>query len=337
METGNNLYLTGEFSGSGVGAVVLRGARIHGEVTCVDGTFTGTDGPALNADGLVTDDNLRLAGVFSGVGVHGVVRLINAKIGGQLQCEEGHLTWITTTSTEGSAGSLVLLGAEVNGQFRYNQDCQTTTVPGLNVDGLTYSGIPTLRSDSVANPDWTTVIAHQTVRYAPQPWQQLACAWKDAGHPQEATRVLIAQQDDRRRRLRDHPILLPLSSFFFRYGYQPWRAWIGLFLVAVIGVTFALGLGSARDTWPGTETTTAIAAYPPTSTAPATPCSVADRVGMGLEWTVPLASFASNGCQINTSVPPGQTLAIISYILQIMAWAMAAIAVAGYTGIVKRL
>ena len=337
LTSSGDLYIAGSFSGAGAsGAVCLDGARIGGQLQCA-GEFQNETGPAFTGYNTYIGSNALLSGNFIGTGPKGALHLSMARIQGILLCD-GTMDWREAPAADPkySFGGLDLTQTTLEGNLILASTFHAKDTPArwLQLDGLTYRGQPNLG----ANLNWWLgALANETIIYAPQPWQQLARACTEAGHPQDAIRVLIAQQDDRRLRHRDHPKLLWWSKKLVGYGYQPWRAWIGLLLVAIIGVGAALGLGSVRDTWPGTETTTAVAAYPPTDTTPATPCSWPDRVGMGLSWTVPLASFASNGCQINTSVPAGQTLAIISYVLQIMGWAMAAIAVAGYTGIVKRL
>ena len=70
-------------------AVRLTGARIHGNLECGGGRFLGRDGygNALVAEGLDIKGGVVLSDGFE---AHGAVRLLGARIGGQLNCTGGH-------------------------------------------------------------------------------------------------------------------------------------------------------------------------------------------------------------------------------------------------------
>ncbi len=61
--------------------------------------------------------------------------------------------------------------------------------------GATDLGIPT----GASLQQWRDLLGDRTPDYAAQPWQQLAAVHRAAGHEGDARRILIAQQDDRRR------------------------------------------------------------------------------------------------------------------------------------------
>ena len=81
--------------------------------------------------------------------------------------------------------------------------------------------------------------------YAAQPYRQLAAAYQAAGHPDDARRVLVAQQEHLRRsgaltgwsRLRHR-----LFGLTLQYGYQPLRA-VALLSATLLAAVVIFGLG----------------------------------------------------------------------------------------------
>jgi len=107
-----------------------------GQLDCRGGTFLNTDGPALAADGLTTTSIAYLGGDFTGHAELGAVRLLDASIGGELDCRGGTFTnakgpalyadGLTTTSSvdlggdftgHGELGAVRLLGASIGGDL----------------------------------------------------------------------------------------------------------------------------------------------------------------------------------------------------------------------------
>ncbi len=68
------------------GEVRILGAHIGGQFRCDGGKFHNQKGPALNADGLVVDQDMLCCGTFES---EGEVRVLGAHIGGQFQCDGG--------------------------------------------------------------------------------------------------------------------------------------------------------------------------------------------------------------------------------------------------------
>ena len=82
-----DVFLSDGFSAKG--KVGLSGASIGGNLTCAGGTFHSSHAPkgeALHADGLTAKGNVYLGNGFSAVGE---VRLLDANIGGKLDCGGG--------------------------------------------------------------------------------------------------------------------------------------------------------------------------------------------------------------------------------------------------------
>jgi hypothetical protein len=66
------------------------------------------------------------------------------------------------------------------------------------------------------------------------------------------------------------------------------------------------------------------------------PCTLIETVGKGLDLRTPfLPRTASTGCEV-TAGAAGTALAITTWIMQVLAWALAALFVAGFTGIVRK-
>lgn len=338
----DHVFLAGTFIGDGErGAVRLLGAHVGGQLQCDEGTFTNNTGPALLADNLTTTSSVRLTGAFIGGGDRGTVCLPGANLGGQLSCVAPG-----TISSDGP-GALFLEGCTIKGTWLLEPSFRAseTSMEWLSLDGLTYQGLP-LRAGDAA--EWSHILSEQTTEYAAQPWQQLAAAYRAAGHQQEAKTILIAQQDDRRRRVvqatgqRWRSALMGASKLFTGYGYQSYRALGWLLTLAVIGVVAALWAGNVKidaNTDPASPPAfSTVLAHKPTKTSPGEHCSKVELVGVGIDWAVPvLSTKAGETCVLNSAHPVGQLWTAGSWALRLAGWALATLAVAGYTGLVRRL
>jgi hypothetical protein len=96
---------------------------------------------------------------------------------------------------------------------------------------LTYSGLPA----GISPEQWLRLLWKATPSYAAQPYQQLAAAHRAAGHDGEARAVLMAQRDDQIHRApltrRGERSWARFTRVTLGYGYQPWRALIGLLAI----------------------------------------------------------------------------------------------------------
>jgi hypothetical protein len=126
---------------AGVGAVRLLGARIGGDLNCSGGTFTNppvkdvkASGKALFADGVDVKGSIFLSDDFK---ARGEVRLLGAKVGGNLECIKGTFNNPPDLEIFGSGialnadginvkGSVFLRDIVANGEVRF---------PGSEIDG----------------------------------------------------------------------------------------------------------------------------------------------------------------------------------------------------------
>lgn len=343
----NSLKATGRGYG---GVIRLLGAHIGGQLRCSAATVAGDGGPALAADGLTVDQDVFLDDGFAatGDGSLGVVRLAGARIDGQLVCSDASLTstagsamsadgltvgqdlYLLRTTATGSGDSAVLdmANTQVGRVLHYRPGPVTnTTNPGgrINVDGLTYQGLP----DGLTASEWLRVIRRDTPAYAAQPYQYLAAALSAAGNDDEARHVHIAQRQDQldRKALTGTGLRawVRFTGVILGYGYRPSRALLYLSGVVIASVILAIVLGAhgalAR---PGTTGTPKAEAS----------CTVLQRVSIGLNLGEPLVSPASQ-CD-TTGTAGGDSLVVLRWILQIAAWALATLFVVGFTSAVRQ-
>ncbi|MBM2616285.1 hypothetical protein JIG36_12025 [Actinoplanes sp. LDG1-06] len=331
------------------GAVNLCDAHITGEFSGVGAHLENRSGPALNADRLRVGGEMILTGGFValGAGDSGAVRLTEAHIGGQLIGNGAHLenTSGPALTADGltvdqdlfledgfeaaGAGDAVLVLADVRVGGRLQLDLSDVNRarsgdPGpVDLDGLTYTGIPDVR------PDWESLLHDRTSTYAAQPYQQLARAYRAAGDDRRCRRVLIAQRDDRvhRRQIgRWERTWNRLTKLTLGYGYQPWRALLGLLLVVAVSVAVSWFAGRHGGL-----------AHAATVSRPAQPCTGSELVGVGLDLGTPLLKTAARESCVPTTTGAGPWLTVGGWFLQVLAWAFAALFVAGFTGAVRKV
>jgi hypothetical protein len=278
------------------GAVRLRGAHLS-RLYCIDTTILNDAGAALNAGGLQVDQDVYLRGLFEAIGAgNGVtLDLSHVRIGGVLEFAPARL--------------------------EHTADPQAR----LALDGLTYTGLPA----RISSHDWLRLLREATPSYAAQPYQQVAAAHRAAGHDGEARKVLMAQrqaQIDRRALTgRTERAWARLTGVTLGYGYQPWRALLGLVAVAMTAVILALTLGAHGG----------VARTDPESPA-ATRCSAVERVGVGLDLSVPLSKIGARDHCDTTASATGQVLSVAGWGLQLLAGAFATLFVAGFTSAVRK-
>ena len=283
-----------ELRGDGeTGALRLHGAEV-GELDLSGATVTNSDGPAFDAIGIKVERDLSLDGLQArGAGSKGVVRLANATVGGRFLVDFDGI------------------------------EAQKPQEPKVNLDGLTYEGIP---SGSLLK-DWLATLSSRTVKYAAQPYQQLAAAYRSAGLDAAARKILIAQRKDQLRK--KSGIRLPerswarFTGFALGYGYQPWRALIGLLCAAVCAIVIALTVPDGF-------------VYARTAEDPFKQCGTLDRIGTALDYGLPVIRAASKTyCDFRPD-EAGAPATVIMWTSQAMAWAFATLFIVGFTGAVRK-
>jgi hypothetical protein len=302
VSVGQHLHLNDEFAARGagpLGAVLLMSAQVGGALECVNVDLQNYDGPALNAALARFGASVFLGPDFIATGghQHGAVNLLAARAGNALFIDAGQVR------NDGPGVTVNLYHAQVGSELILDTSDSTT----VNLDGLTYPGLP----GGASSREWLRIIRDRTPRYTAQPYQQLAAAHRAAGHDGEARRVLMAQRRDQiaRRALtgRLERTWARFTGFTLGYGYQPWRALIGL--VAVVGVAVALSVAVGD-------------------------CRMVDRIGVGLNLGAPLIRTGSR-CA-TTSAAAADFLTVAGWVLTSLGWAFATLFVAGFTGVVRK-
>ena len=119
-----------------------------------------------------------------------------------------------------------------------------------------------------------------------------------------------------------------ITGITLGYGYQPWRALLFLLGVVVTSVVLAITLGAHGALVHPLD--------PKNPTAATVPCTVTERVDVGLEVGAPfLDTHARDRCT-TTNTATGIGLSYSTRGLQLLTGILAALFIAGFTGIVRK-
>ena len=296
------MFLRDGFTATGAGdkgAVRLIGARIGGQLDCTGAELRNDSGPALNADSLQVSQDVYLRDGFTaaGAGDDVAVEMSYAQVGGTLAFDPARLEHLTDSHGR------------------------------LAVDGLTYAGVPQL----ISARDWLDLLREGTPEYAAQPYQQLAAGYRALGDERQAREILMAQRGD--QLARTHPrwserLWGRITKVTLGYGYQPWRALLFLAAVVALSCVLAVVIGSHG----------ALAQTDRTAT-PGRPCTVVQQVSVGLDLNLPVGtSVARADCDLtkDSTSAAAAWLTTEGWALRLLAWAFAALFIAGFTSAVRK-
>jgi len=322
-------------TGSGEDGVVrLPDTHITGQLNLDRAELTNPAGPALIGDHLLVDSDMFAEGfIATGHCQDGAVRLADAHISGQLNLSHAKLTNPAgpVLDLEDATAKHLFLPAQVI----CPHGAATRTSCAASAHRLTLSGLAYTSLHAVDWREWLHLILYHTRDYRPQPYQQLAAALRTSGHESTAREVLIAQQRDLYQRGELGGPLTRSAHWLWGtlagYGYRSGRAVLALILVLMS----AAGLGVAAghtSLGPGRYVT----AHTSQAHDPHSPCSLVEQVGVGIDRSVPLAPAGiRNRCDFDTSSPLGQVFTASTWILQALVWTLAALAIAGYLGLIR--
>ena len=195
LHVGESLYIGEGFTAHGDGkwgAVRLTGATIAGQLVANEARLQNNTGPALCAERLHALSDVELA---DDVTMTGEIRFQGSVIDGKLD-----LTGVKALRRDGCILDLsaartkqVLLPPTLICTDVHNHAWGDTA--STNLAGFTYTQFTDVDAER-----WLGILRHHTVKYSPQPYQQLALLLKSYGHDNQARTVLRAQQDDLRAR-----------------------------------------------------------------------------------------------------------------------------------------
>ena len=130
------------------------------------------------------------------------------------------------------------------------------------------------------------------------------------------------------------------TGFTLGYGYQPWRAAIGLLGVLAAALVLVFTLGSRNDVLgPATTTTTTSGTGMPPQTRTVTAdgaCTLFGRVAVAGDIGIPLVKApTSDQCTIQASTA-GNWFSALATVLRALAWASAVLFAAAFTSIIRK-
>jgi len=215
MITGGNVRLDNGFEAEG--EVRLLAAKIGVDLYCTGGFFMNDGGPALIVDSMVTMGDVWL-NKYNELNrefyANGEVRLIAAKIGGDLYCIGGAFRNDGGDAINADRlvvrGTLILMPREVSGNLNLTHarvevflDSKKKWPPkgSLLIDGFEYDRLgPNMKTTKKAEEriEWLELQPLDN-GFSPQPYGQLAMVLKEMGHENDARKVRIARIDALRK------------------------------------------------------------------------------------------------------------------------------------------
>jgi hypothetical protein len=176
--------------------------------------------------------------------------------------------------------------------------------------------------------EWLNILRKRTSEYSPQPYRQLAAASQAAGHDAFTRKILMAQrrdQLDRADMTKTERACGKFTGFTLGYGYQTWRALLGLLGVVILAIIMNVSYGAQGGL-----------AHTKASGSPGASCSMLERVGVGLDFGIPVVKTGAEGTCAATQTVAGNTITISGWVFQLAAWSLATLFIAGFTGAVRK-
>jgi hypothetical protein len=352
---GNLLLTDARVFGTGsLGAFRLASAHVGDNMYVVNTELRNDSGPALYADGMRVEDTIVLRrGRMSGTSDDGAIWLRGAQLGGLRIVEteirngsgpalfasqlkvDGHVL-LERVRMSGTGALLRLAVARVSGQFELKGGLCPDPCDGahlLDVNDFSYGTLA-----GVDWRQWLHLIRRHTKEYHPSPYQQLAAVERAAGHDGNARNILITQQQDLR-----HRAPTALGGWLTRRFHWLWGALAGYGYRArrtALALLIALAAAGLVSLWAGHVTTSPgrhAAEHTIASGTPRTQCSTVELIGLGLDRGLPLGPTGlRTRCDLDTGTAAGQTFTVLLWVVQAAVWGLATLALAGYTGLIRK-
>ena len=363
MKTGGHVLLDANFVAAA--AVRLAGADIGGQLNCESARVAGDDsrGYAFIAEGLKVGENVFLDGGFTAAGT---IVLRSARISGSVIIElveftskdqanqgktalnlaeakiTGQLEWLPT---QPFSGEVNLEGASV-GQLEDNWSDGRSNgfwpIQKLRLDGFTYARFGgNHQATGKQRLEWirSQYTDRGTTPFTTQPYEQLAGVYRRAGQDSDGRRVAVARRADLRNygRLNFYRRAVNwLLGISIQYGYQTWRAAVGL--VVLYGLIWLLAacvaqkhnliipIGDFKGSTPSAANCDVNSSYP---------CFY--PAGYAIDTVVPIINIhQADHWGPNGHAHFGWLWVAGTWVATVLGWALATLLVAGYTGLVRR-
>jgi len=228
---------------SAEGRIILSGAKVAAAIGFCGARLENPGDIALEAVDVTVSRNFDLG---LGLTVNGGIKLDGSRIGTRLSFHDAALT-----HPAGTALSLRLVQARES-DLRTRQPIDGTVDAGNAQLGTLYDAPDTWPArlrlsettyDALAAPltalerlEW---LRRSTDGYLPQPYEQLAAAYRRLGHEDEARTVLLAKQRHRHAGLSLHNRIWGyIQDATVGYGYRPARAALWLMALLALGTLF---------------------------------------------------------------------------------------------------
>jgi hypothetical protein len=364
MKVGGTVFLDQEFTA--IGAVRLIGADIGGDLACRGARLRGMDryGGSLNGSRMKVGGNVYLDQGFTAAGS---VVIAGARIGESLSFRgaklaeryalraggvqvDGQLYWAPRSPVDG------LVDLERATVHRLDDDWSLLDDYGvpdghwppaerLRLAGFTYDGFGGEHQASWQQRlGWIrrshrAATATRPGAFAAQPYEQLATVYRQSGQETEARQVAIARRNDLRRYGGlTHPRLLSnwLLDKTIRHGYQPLRA-VGLLAAVYVAVLLVFWGAQHHDSVivPAKDTKNITPAPTGLHCVPAYPCFY--PAGYAVDVVVPIINLRqAENWRPNGHAAWGWAYIAVSWIATGLGWAFTTLAVAGYTGLIRK-
>ncbi len=327
------------------GAINLMSAHITTDLDLQDVEVTNTTGPAIRANRARIDGGLLLLkrNRLSGNDEGGAVVLHGARLGGAL----GSLRQVDLLVSAGSHPLLDLREMTVGTTMALPPDvvCPKSGTDRtcehkqqVQLDEFSFASL----GPSWSWQQWLHVIRCHTPGYHASAYQRLAAVERAAGHDGNVRRILIAQQDDLRRRSpeaiggRAARLFHRLWGFLAAYGYAARRTAVALLLVLAAAGLLGWVAGQV-PTRPDHHAAERVVPATTPRTAPGVPCSTVELVGLGLDRGLPLGMIGMRTrCDLDTSSRRGGAFTWAIWFVQVLVWGLATLALAGYTNLVRK-
>ncbi|MFD9081675.1 translocation/assembly module TamB domain-containing protein [Streptomyces erythrochromogenes] len=357
MKVNGNVFLDEGFTSAG--AVRLTGTVIAGQLSLRGAKLTGADnnGDTLDAHGTTVGDGMFLDGDFTSVGA---VQLSGATIDGTLTLDGAKL---------GTQVALMASDMQVSHQLRWRPreivlgmvNLERASVrhlvddwslpaahwpqPGqLLLAGFKYEEFGGLHQATCKQRlEWirsshAPAYAGTPAIFASQPYGQLALVYRRTGQEKEAREVSIARRSDLRK-YGDLGLLGKSGNrvfgLIFAHGYKPLRAvwWlVGVYIL----VFFAYLLAQQHDIVVPAKPTSALKEVPTAQDCVEDyPCFY--PAGYAVDVVIPLINVRqAENWRINGDAPWGWAWTAGTGLATGLGWGLSTLAVAGYTGLIRR-
>ena len=360
MKIVGGVYLDEGFTAAG--AIRLTGSDISGQLNCRGAQLNGrnNDRNALAADGMRAAEDIFLDGGFTAAGT---ISLQSAHVGASVHLRPtelaenevalnaqrtqvaGTLEWAPAGQVSGQVN---LEGATV-GQLDDNWSSERPngcwpTGGRLRLDGFTYGRFGGKQQATVEQrlawirSQYQLPAGSSSAAFAPQPYEQLAAVYRQAGQDAEARKAAIARRAD----LRKYGGLNRYRRFgnwfldwSIKYGYQTWRAAVALAAVFVIFLALSF-LAQRHHLMVPVGDTDGLQHLPAATKCTSDyPCFY--PFGYAIDTVIPIINVHQADYWGPDGHPPwGHAWVAGTWVAGGLGWALVTLLVVGYTGLVRQ-